>query len=298
MFLIFTPFTFIYFVLYIFFLLSLFTISNFYYFWVSIEFIMLLFIGIAYTLFTNGFSQLISYFLIQTLSSFILILSYSYSHSDFITLAILLKLSIFPFVFWYTNVMYRFPNFLLWLARTLHKVPVLLIIKSFSLRINYSLVWTSLIFTVLFRALIMLFIQDFRMLLILSSIGNNSWFILSQLCSNFIFLSFILFYSINFLILVSIFNSLSSISSSHHLFFDSKIHFLALSVISLSGLPPFPLFFLKIAVIYSIISTFGLTYLFTIFLVLNSLIVGAYIQSLIKYYINVYSSHLNYLLQY
>lgn len=73
---------------------------------------MLLFIGLRYTLFVRSYSQLIVYFLIQTLSSFMLLVFYIYSIPSLLTIAFLIKLSIFPFFMWYINLIYKFPNFI------------------------------------------------------------------------------------------------------------------------------------------------------------------------------------------
>jgi len=88
----------------------------------------------------RSYAQLMIYFLIQTIASFIILVFYLYDLSILITLAFVLKLSIFPFFIWYINVIYRLPNFIFWLASTLHKIPPILIIKMFSLNLNYGLV--------------------------------------------------------------------------------------------------------------------------------------------------------------
>lgn len=296
MFLIFSPYSFLFFSFYILFLFSLFTIGSFYYFWVVIEILMLLFIGLSYTLFVNSYSQLMLYFLIQALSSFSLLVSYVYYSRLFITLSFILKLSMFPFFMWYLNVAYRFPNFILWVASTLHKLPPMLIIKVFSLPILGDLLWLSILFTLFVRGVMILAVLDFRIVLVLSSIGNNSWFVLSQIVRLTVFLGFVFFYSLSLFIVLSQFSSLSKPISQSRLFLSS--YTLSFWVLSLSGIPPFPMFYFKVLVIFTFLTSFGLNYYFLLFLLFNSLLLMGYVQSFLKYFVNCYSSHLNYIMKY
>lgn len=296
MFIIFSPYSFLFFSTYILFMFSLFNITNFYYYWSVMELIILLFIGLRYTLFVRSYSQLIVYFLIQTLSSFILLVFYIYNLPSLLTIAFLIKLSIFPFFIWYINLIYKFPNFIFWLARTLHKLPPILIIKIFSLELNLNILWLSIVLTVLFRGIIILIVLDLRLLLVLSSIGNNSWFLLSQIVNMFIFIFFLVIYSVSLFFLLNTFKGMSKPSVASSL--SSNPYSLRLWVLSISGIPPFPVFFGKILVILSLLITIDINYFFILFLLINSLIVIGYLQSVIKYFIYVYSSNIHYMLKY
>lgn len=257
---------------------------------------MLLFIGLSYTLFVSSYSQLIVYFLIQALSSFLILVSYIYSYTILLTLAFLMKLSIFPFFIWYINLIYRFPNFIFWLASTLHKVPAMLIISSFSLQLDITLLWVSIILTTFIGGLIMLTVIDFRIVLVLSSIGNNSWFFLSQITNIFIFFFFVLVYRVRLFFILRGFKGLSKPIFRTSLVCTSYSS--SFWVLSLSGIPPFPLFYGKILTILGLIYTLGFNYIFLLFLVFNSLMVMGYIQSIIKYFIYMYNTNAHYLLKY
>ena len=139
MFLFFNPFTYFFLTFYFMFLFFMFSTSNFILFWVFMEFRMLIFMGVRYTLFVNSFSSLMLYFLLQTLSSFNLLIFYLYPNQLIFTFFLLFKLSMFPFHFWFANVCYRFPNFLLWLVSSFHKVPVFLILLFFHPPLDLSL---------------------------------------------------------------------------------------------------------------------------------------------------------------
>ena len=131
MFVIFTPFSYLFFSVYSLVLLFMFTLSNFYLFWVYIEIAMLLFIGLAYTIFLHSYTQLILYFLIQTLASFSMLVFYTLDQRYLLYFSLFLKLGIFPFISWYLNVLYRFPSFTLLIRRTLHKLPPLFLFHLF-----------------------------------------------------------------------------------------------------------------------------------------------------------------------
>lgn len=174
MFLIFTPYSFLFFTVYLLFIGSLFTINNFYFYWFVMELIMLLFVGLGYTMFVSSYSQFIRYFLIQTAASFFILLFYVVDSNVFLTFAFLLKLAMFPFHSWYINLIYRFPNFMFWLTRTLHKIPAVMMIRFFNLSLDPVVLWLSIILNTFVVGFVMLALLDFRILLVLSSIGNNS----------------------------------------------------------------------------------------------------------------------------
>ncbi len=257
---------------------------------------MLLFIGLRYTLFIRSYSQLIAYFLIQAISSFLILIFYIYSMPCFLTFSILIKLSMFPFFIWYINLIYRFPNFMFWLTRTLHKVPAILIIKTFSLSLDPSVLWVSIILTTFVRGVIILTILDFRIVLVLSSVGNNSWFLLSQMTNSLIFLLFICTYALRLFYILNTFKGLSKPMPASSLF--SPSYPVRFWVLSLSGMPPFPVFYVKMLVILNLLFSLEFNYIFFIFLIGNSLIVIGYLQSVIKYFIYSYSSSTHYLLKY
>nr|AGI78552.1 NADH dehydrogenase subunit 2 [Brachionus koreanus] len=292
MFVMFTPYSFIFFSLYsVTFVLCL-LIGNFYYYWMVMELIMLLFMGLSYTLFVSSYSQLMSYFLIQAISSFSILISFMHSYMFLFTVSLLLKLSMFPFYAWYINVIYRFPNFIFWLSGTLHKLPLLIMMFNFSLSLNMNLIWLSIVFTTLLSGFMMLMVVDLRMLLVLSSVGNNSWLLISQMTDLFSFLTFFTVYSFSLLMLLFSFSGLSKFPSYTSVGSDN--YFLSMWVVSLSGMPPLPLFFSKMIVLFSFIGVHSMNYLFILFLLSNSLMVMAYLQSIMKFFVYSFStsSHL------
>jgi len=247
---------------------------------------MLLYLGLRFTIFRNSYRQLIVFFIVQTLSSFLLFLSFIYSSSFFITSSIIIKLALFPFIFWFINVMYRFPRFIFWLRSTLHKVPIIYIIFLFYLPINTTLLWVSMTFSILFCGLIILTVRDLRMILIISSISNNVWFILSQYSSISLFLVFFLLYSISLFLVLQSLHLLTKINFN---FFDS-VYPLSFWLLFSSGLPPFPIFFIKIIIIQSLFLSNFFSVYFILLLLSTVFVVSSYVNVLFKYFIYGYNS--------
>lgn len=291
MFLTFTPYTFLYLVFYFMFLSTFFISTGFLWCWLAIEILILLFIGISYTLFGNSFSSLLVYFLVQVFSSFSLLIFYIYRIPLLFTLSIMLKLSLFPFHSWFISSVYSFPNFMLYIASTFHKVPIFLILMFYSLPINYLVLWSSILFTFLVSGFLILSTNDFRLLLVLSSVGNNSWLLLSSFSgiNTFIIYTFIYFISLFILFFTLGSSSKPFVFRSHS--DSSSVLALILVFISLTGLPPFPLFFSKMYIVYRIFTGRQISsslLLLTVFC--RSFLLIGYLSLLIKILVYSYCS--------
>ena len=280
----FTPFTFLYLLFYIFFLFTFFFSSRFCWCWISIEIIILLFMGISYTIFSNSFSNLLLYFLFQAFSSFSLLVFYLLSVPFIFTLSVLLKLSLFPFHSWFISVVYSFPNFTLFLTSTLHKLPIFIMFILYPLPANYTLLWFSILINFVVSGVLMLF-------LVLSSVGNNSWLFLRCFSG---MITFMIFIAVYFTSLIILFISLGSSSKPYLYNFHqeaSSLFNLSLVFISLSGLPPFPLFFSKMYVIYTLFNNTWLTStLFFLVVFSRSFLLIGYLSILIKNIVYSYST--------
>jgi len=283
----FTPFTYFFVAFYFIFLAFIFTVSNFIIFWVFIEFIILIFIGLSYTLFSNNFSSLILYFLIQTLSSFLILVFYLYPFPYIFTFSIFIKLSIFPFHFWFLNVCYRFPNFVLFLSSSFHKIPLFLILILFTPSLSLAVVFISLAFTLLISGFMILRSSDFRSIIVSSSVGNNSWFLLSSIVDLFTFCFFFFFY---FITLYFLFSQLSLFRKPSVYSYSSAPLIVPISVSLLRGIPPFPMFFSKMFVLVSSFRVINYpSYLF-IFILCSCFMLVGYLYSCFKYLIHSYGS--------
>lgn len=253
---------------------------NFIILWIISELLTLVFIGLSFTLFSSSFSSLLIYFLVQVFSSFNVFLFYIYPNPILFTVALLVKFGLFPFHSWFISASYRFPNFTLFLASTLHKLPFFYALIAFPLPYNFTLFLASTLFTTLSIGLIAYSSSDTRLLLVVSSVANNSWLFLSTLLSIITFSIFYGFY------VVSIFRVLASFSS-----FTKSSQSTPPYLINLSGLPPLPLFIPKIMVICRIssLNNVVLTSFIVLFLVVRVPIVASYVSHVLN--IILYSSN-------
>ena len=287
MFLAFTPFRYLFFTFYSMFLLFLLSCSNFVVFWVFMEFMILIFMGLSYTMFSNNFSSLMLYFLVQTVSSFSIFLFYLYPNPILFSLSLFLKLSMFPFHFWFLNVCYRFPNFVLYLSSSLHKLPVFLIILLFSPSISFSFSIISILVTVFMSGSIILSSSDFRSILLSSSVGNNSWFLLASLSD---IISFFLFFTIYSIFLLLLLIELRSFRKPFISKFSKGYFSLYTYIVFMRGLPPFPVFFIKMYVIFTLFMVVSHTLYLFLFICVSCLILVGYLYSVSKYFIHSFSN--------
>lgn len=298
MFLAFTPFTFFFVRVYRIVLLFIFSLSNFYFFWLYIEIAILLFIGLSYTIFSHSFTQLILYFLIQTLASFSMLVFYTLDFSYLFYFFLFFKLGIFPFISWYLNVLYRFPSFVLLLSRTLHKLPPLFLFLLVYNSTYSSFILLSVLLSLIVGGFYMLNVLDLRYLIVVSSMANNG-FLLLGLISGSMFV-FWLFYSLYFLNMFFILYMLGGFTKLSFNQIRSKsittIVVLAL-LFNLAALPPFPMFFAKFLVLLEYFTSApNSIYMVVILILANVFIMASYCQLLIKYVVNNYSHSSSHLL--
>lgn len=284
-----SPQIFLFFSIYLFFLCFMICVDSFFLFWSIIEFSTLVFIGLSYSALKNRFSRLLTFFIIQSYSAFIILIFFCVNSSIGFTFTIILKLSIFPFYFWYLSIIPFFTNFMFLFARTFFKIPSVLIMFRFFYMIRYNLLLISRILTIFVGALIIIRRNDLRFILISSSVVNNSWFVFSQLIRLFVFFIFFLLYS---LILTIILLHIHSNSSTSFIRYSSIKHtkIIIVSLLTLSGLPPFPLFYIKILIVTRLI--FNLSHFFIVLLLIlvSVLILVSYLKHVFIVLISSYSN--------
>ena len=299
MFLVFTPFSYFFLSSYLIVLSILFSIRNFYLFWLYIEILMLLFIGFSYTIFSNSYTQLMVYFLMQTLASFSMLVFYRLDYRSLFCLSLFLKLGIFPFFSWYINVLYRFPSFLLLLRGTLHKLPPLFLIALVVSSADVVLLVVISLMTLVVGGFFMLSVLDFRYLLVVSSMANNRFLVLGVLSRSY--LGFLLFYILYFLTMsVRLFvldNFMKPLLTSQ----TTKapiILLITLLLLNIASLPPLPMFLAKFLLIYEFLlmhpSFFGLL---VVIVLANVSMVVRYCQLFIKFTTYSYSNSSMYFLR-
>ena len=292
MFLVFTPFRYFFIRSYLIVLSFLFSISNFYLFWLYIEVLILLFIGFSYTIFSNSYTQLIVYFLIQTIASFRILVFYTLGYPSLFCMFLFLKLGIFPFFSWYVNVLYRFPSSLLLLRGTLHKLPPLLLLGIVATASNVALLVLTSLVTLVVGGFFILSVIDFRYLLVVSSIANNRFLVLGVISGRYsgFFIFYVLYFITMALSLYILDNFIKPllIGQSTKTF---SILFITFLLLNIAALPPLPIFLAKFLLIYEFLlihsSFLGLIVLIVL---ANVPIVVSYCQLFIKLTTNCYSN--------
>ena len=259
------------------------------------EIVILLFIGVSYTIFIHRYTQLILYFLFQTVASFSVLVFYLFSYKYLLFVRLFLKLGMFPFFSWYINVLYRFPSFILFLSRTIHKLPPIYI---FYMVFEYHYISFLLLFciiTVLVASIYILYIKDLRYLIIVSSIGNNRFILLAILTNNILMFSlFYVIYILNTYLILNRFGSVSTHSMSYTLSYSLFILYLFVLLLNIGSFPPMPGFFTKFIVFYTCINIYSDIYLyFLLIIIFNVIMIVSYVSIFFKYIVNVYTSPMN-----
>jgi len=139
----------------------------------------------------------------------------------------------------------------------------------------------SILLTLLIGGILMIGSNSIRFLIVGSSVGNNSWFLLSQIVDFIVFLLFIIVYSF---LLYFVFVTLSGgeIYYSYFKIRESGLLF-TIMIIFLTGLPPFPVFFLKMIILLGVFSSMFRVYYLILILFFNVFIVLGYMKYLFNW---------------
>lgn len=223
-----------------------------------------------------GFMRLMLYFVIQAVASLNIFVFFSISVHVGILFSILLKLSIFPFFFWYLPVFSKLPNVVLFLASSFHKVPSFLIVSKFLVLQRLGIIFFIAFLTLIFRAFLMVLANNLRFIIILSSIGNNSWILLASFFSIESFFFFFVAYSVSVFLLLLYFNSFFSFPAFQT---TGSVIIFSLVILSVGGFPPFPLFFSKLAIVFFIVSARVYTPVLLLLVLLRAMVMmGSYLR--------------------
>ncbi len=260
--------------------------------WLLMESIIILFLFISlYNIISNSLIRVMQYFVLQTFSSFFILFVILAGFTDTIFnfalvflfwLSIFLKLGLFPFFWWYYEFLSLIDLWCFFLVVGPQKPPVIYIFYSLfdstigatrGLYEGIILLWVSIGF--LLASLASFSSQDIRRLLLWSSLGSSSWLLTSALVSPLVFL---FYFFLNLLFIFLLIRSVyfyTGLGKSHPTTPRSyNIITQSLCILTLSGFPPFPIFFTKLYIIYYL-NVWGLGRF--LFLVLFGLIIGSFL---------------------
>lgn len=292
MFVLFTPFSYLFFTIYLLVLYFMLTLRNFYMFWLYMEVAILLFMGLSYTIFMHSYTQLILYFLIQTLASFGMLVFYTLNFDLLFYSSLFLKLGIFPFISWYLNVLFRFPSFTLLLRRTLHKLPPLFLFYIVYRNAYTNFILVSILFSLIVGGIFIITVLDLRYLIVVSSMANNSFLLLGLMSGSLFRFSFffILYFLTMWLVLTRFKGAIKPLIypnySKHPVTF-----FLIAMLLNMTAIPPMPIFLAKFVVIFDYMQVMPVSFFFLIIIVLSNVtIMASYCQLFIKFVTQIYSN--------
>nr|DAZ91276.1 TPA_asm: ND2 [Gammarus wautieri] len=205
----------------------------------------------------------LKYFLIQALASMLIITASCYlnTHSYFnllLTTMLLLKSGAAPSHQWLPSVAEgaNWPIFSILV--TLQKVnPLILIFFTLKTNMSYYLIILYALTSAIIGSMGGLSQNSLRKIIAYSSITHTSWILSTLLCTSWVWLLYFLIYAFIVMSLVSILE-LSQMSTLNHLIILDKSYLsfiISMSMLSLSGLPPFTGFLPKLMAIQLLANT-------------------------------------------
>lgn len=257
---VYSPYVVFYLRLYFFLFFCLIGVRDFFLFFVLIETLILLLVGVGLTL-PHTATSLIVFFLIQTFASFSIFARYTLGYPSLILLFLVLKVAMFPVFSWFLCVAQSLSPLVLFFSLTLHKVPSFILLTLFLSSYSLTLSWVLCAVSLLLRGVLMFKATSVLSLIIRSSFGNNSWILLASFCGLLPLVGFVFVYA---LLLILLFSS-------------SREGPLFLSLSFSRGLPPSPLFFYKLFLVYTVVSIGGFRVGVLLFLISASLLVVGYL---------------------
>nr|AZL93127.1 NADH dehydrogenase subunit 2 [Brachymeria sp. ZJUH_2016006] len=241
---------------------------------------------ISFIMFMNfdkmkNFSNLLNYYFVQTLNSYLflmfsfLLIYFNYLNDLFYMMMIfsmLVKIGIWPFYLWLKNLIYNMNWITIFIILSIQKlIPMYILLMIFQ---NFLNIWMFLILMInLFYSSFMgLSMSNFKMLIIYSSMIQNSWMIFMMIINENLFLKYFIYYLLIMMNLCMILNmmNMNKMNNYNYLFLKNKKLFFLMNfmILSLAGIPPFFGFSLKIIAI-DMFKDLNLMY-YSIFMILIS----------------------------
>jgi len=205
--------------------------------WLVMEISRALNIFILYMVKENG-SNVLNYFIIQSISSLILLLIWILNYQLVFILMMAAKFGIYPFADWFIIISKNLRNFSFVLIRVLQKFLPMLLMRTFGANVITSLIFGTI--RAIFVGLSIGTTNDLRITMIISSIFNSSWLLVGRTISLQTTIILLVVYGVR----------LVSLLYTNHVGYRQTIY---LSILSVRGLPPFPVFFAKLQLIYKLI---------------------------------------------
>nr|YP_011017354.1 NADH dehydrogenase subunit 2 [Amblyomma tigrinum]WQF69017.1 NADH dehydrogenase subunit 2 [Amblyomma tigrinum] len=229
-----------------------FSSNSWFIYWLMMEMNLLMFMPLMSNKKKNSSNSMISYFIIQSFSSSLFIMSalymYMYNQISFqfiMTLAILMKLAVIPFHFWLSSLSELIEFSSLCIILTFQKMIPLLIL--FNIQMNFLILF--IIISAIFSSIFAINSKTIKKILIFSSISHQSWIMTLMIAKSNFWIMYMLVYSFLIYKITSILEywNVSTISKflNQNKNFHTKMS-ITMMMFSLGGMPPFMGFLIKL----------------------------------------------------
>nr|ADB91998.1 NADH dehydrogenase subunit 2 [Ammothea hilgendorfi] len=193
------------------------------------------------------------YFLIQSISSLLFIMCTLLMNNslwmfmelnlimNFIMISMFMKIGMFPFIFWYVEIITKISFLGMKLIMTVQKIlPMIIINMMFN---KNSMLFFLVMINMLISSIIAMNQINMKKILSLSSINQMGWMMMSLILNYSTFIIYLITYSFILFIIIK-FMKMYSIKSMIQMFCMNNL-FMSFSIMSMSGLPPFSGFIMK-----------------------------------------------------
>lgn len=229
--------------------------SNWLMVWIGLELSLLGFLPLIMGTFISR-EGIVKYFLIQSRASVIFILSFMVQPRDYSSMVFLIRMAIkiglVPFHQWVPSVIRSLTWPRAWILMTIQKAPPLILILKQSTSFNQSAI-ALCVLRVLVRGLIGFNQTKMRSLLAYSSIAHTGWTVAA---STFSLAATGLYFMLYCSVLSGVTFQMAKIATDNIIKLKipkAKRFLLSSSMFNLAGIPPFPIFWIKLIVLTFII---------------------------------------------
>nr|YP_010582857.1 NADH dehydrogenase subunit 2 [Dolichovespula kuami]UGB89879.1 NADH dehydrogenase subunit 2 [Dolichovespula kuami] len=242
-------------------ILSIF-MTNFMHLWILMEMNTLMLISMM-AIYTKNFKMTFNYFIIQSISSLMIIFLMMYKNNLFLStewmnflliINFAMKMGLFPFFYWQPLInKYLSWNMIFLMSTTQKFIPLMMIhyfINMESMSINFMLFSLSILSS-MFSSIMCFNESNMKKILTFSSLNHLSWMVFIIMFDTSMFILYFFFYSISMLfpcLLLNKFNinSFTNLIKMQKLNFKKTNFFFSMSILITSALPPFMTFLIKI----------------------------------------------------
>nr|YP_010564819.1 NADH dehydrogenase subunit 2 [Pycnogonum diceros]UZA61222.1 NADH dehydrogenase subunit 2 [Pycnogonum diceros] len=219
--------------------------------WISLEMNTMLFIMMLLNKKNQQFIEsAMKYFLIQTISSIILIFSSFYMNDNYLNkmmlimmISMIMKMGMFPFHFWYIEVLPKMKWMNVFMMMTLQKIIPMMLMMYIMKKINLTMMFSLIMINVIISSINMMNQTNMKKIMGFSSMNQMGWMVMSMMMNTMTWVMFMIIYlMINFTVL-NYFMKMKIYKLNQMMMMSSMM--MSVTILSMAGLPPFSGFMIK-----------------------------------------------------